>query len=108
MTDSEIRDLLRLIPAVSGWPRHQRAWVRTRVEQAGADLAAIDAWVVRVGGNIEEHQSQRTLAPYHGQQPIPPANALRAPAIGPRRVTRATPQCDARGRPAVRHSARYV
>jgi hypothetical protein len=72
MTDSEIRDLLQLIPAVSGWPRHQRAWVRTHVEQAGADLAAIDAWVVRVGGNIEEHHPQRTLAPYHGQQPIPP------------------------------------
>ncbi len=72
MTDDEIRDLLRVIPAVSGWPRHQRAWLRTRVEEAGADLTAIDAWVVRVGGGIEEHQPQRTLAPFYGQQPIPP------------------------------------
>jgi hypothetical protein len=71
MTDDEIRDLLRVIPHVSGWPRHQRAWLRTRVEEAGADLTAIDAWVVGVGGLIEEHQPQRRLAPYYGQEPIP-------------------------------------
>ena len=71
MTDDEIRGLLRVIPAVSGWPRHERAWPRTRVEEAGANLAAIDAWVVRVGGSIEEHEPQRGLAPYYGQQPIP-------------------------------------
>ena len=71
MTDDEIRDLLRVIPAVSGWPRHQRAWLRTRVGEAGADLAAIDAWVVRVGGGVEEHLPKRTLAPFYGQQPIP-------------------------------------
>lgn len=71
MTDGEIRELLRVIPAMSGWPRHERAWVRARVEEAGADLTAIDAWVVRVGGRIEEHEPQRTLAPYYGQQPIP-------------------------------------
>ena len=71
MTDNEIRDLLRLIPAVAGWPRHERAWVRTRVDQAGADLVAIDAWVVRAGGRIEEYQPHRTLAPYYGQPPIP-------------------------------------
>jgi hypothetical protein len=72
MTDNEIRDLLRLIPGVTGWPRDQRAWLRTRVEEAGADLPAIDAWIVRVGGSIEEHEPQRTLTPYHGEQPIPP------------------------------------
>jgi hypothetical protein len=71
MTDNEIRDLLRRIPAVSGWPRHERAWSRARVEQAGVDLSPIDAWVVSVGGSIEDHQPQRTLAPYHAQQPIP-------------------------------------
>jgi hypothetical protein len=71
MTDDQIRDLLRLIPAVSGWPRQQRAWLRARVEQAGGDLPSIDAWVVRVGGSIEEHDPHRTLAPYYGQEQIP-------------------------------------
>lgn len=71
MTDDEIRGLLRVIPAVSGWPRQQRARLRERVEEAGADLTEVDAWVVRVGGSIEEHEPQRTLAPFYGQQPIP-------------------------------------
>jgi hypothetical protein len=42
------------------------------VEEAGlVDLTAVDSWVVRVGGSIEEHEPQRKLAPYYGQQPIP-------------------------------------
>ena len=71
MTDDEIRDLLLRIPVVSGWPRHQRAWLRDRVEQAGVDLAEVDSWVTRVGGSIEDHEPTRTLGPYYGQQPIP-------------------------------------
>lgn len=71
MTDTEIRDLLLTIRPVSGWPRDQRAWLRDYVEQAGADLGEVDAWVVRFGGSIEEYQPQRTLRPYYGQQPVP-------------------------------------
>lgn len=71
MTDNEIRALLRKIPEVTGWPRHERAWPRARVEEVSADLAAIDAWVVRVGGSIEEYQPRRMLPPYHGQHPMP-------------------------------------
>lgn len=71
MTDNEIRDLLRLIPVVSGWPSDQRAWLRERVAEAGGDVSAIDAWIVRVGGSIEELQPHRMLPPYHGQPPIP-------------------------------------
>jgi hypothetical protein len=71
MTDDEILDLLRRVPVVSGWPRHQRAWSRARVAEAGGDVTAVDAWVARVGGSVEDHQPQRTLAPYYGQTPIP-------------------------------------
>ena len=61
MTDNEIRALLREMPAVTGWPRRERAWPRARVEEVSADLAAIDARVVRVGGSIEEYQPRRML-----------------------------------------------
>jgi hypothetical protein len=47
--------------------------VRTRVKQASPDLAAIDTWVVRAGGRVEEYQPHGTLAPYYGQPPIPMA-----------------------------------
>ena len=70
MTDGEIWELLRVIPAVSGWPV-TNARGCARVWRRPARTYAIDAWVVRVGGRIEEHEPQRTLAPYYGQQPIP-------------------------------------
>jgi hypothetical protein len=71
MTDAEIRELLLKVPAISGWPRDQRAWLRDRVEQAGVDLAEVDSWVTRSGGSIEDHEPGRTLGPYSGQQPVP-------------------------------------
>jgi hypothetical protein len=71
VTDDEIRDLLRRIPVVSGWTRYQRAWLRDRVEQAGAELTEVDSWVKRAGGSVEAHEPGRTLGPYYGQRPVP-------------------------------------
>ncbi len=71
MTDAEIRELLLKIPAISGWPRDQQAWLRDRVEEAGVDLAEVDSWVKRSGGSVEDHKPGRTLGPYYGQQPVP-------------------------------------
>jgi hypothetical protein len=52
MSDDDIRDLLASLPHEEAIPRPPGsvAVLRARVEDAGADLEAVDAWVARHGG----------------------------------------------------------